>query len=102
VDPVEVLQDQERLLAAEYGVTEPPRACAGENLRCDDPEEIRHWAIVYTELVDFTHRVLAAPGWSPTIQRTVALHATFRELHLAYWTDRLRQILPELSESTKR
>lgn len=92
MDPVKVLRDKERLLAAEYGVSELPRPCTGENLRSNDPREAQHWAIVYAELTDFAHRVLAAPSWSPTVQRTVALHATFRELRLAYWTDRLRQI----------
>lgn len=90
---VEALRDQERLLAAEYGVVQLPKPCVGEELGCDDPEAVEHWAYVYSELADFAHRVLdSASGWSPTVQRTVSLYARFRDLRLAYWTDRLRDL----------
>jgi hypothetical protein len=92
MDP-QALRDQERRLAAEYGVAELPKACVGEDLQCDDPEDVEYWACVYSELVDFAHRVLeSASRWPPTVQDTVLLHVKFRELHLAYWTDRLREI----------
>lgn len=87
---VEALRDRERLLAAEYGVAELPKPCVGEDLRCDDPEDVEHWAYVYSELAEFArHVVESSSRWSPTVQRTVSLHARFRELRLAYWTDRL-------------
>ena len=87
------LRDQERLLAAEYGVSELPKPCLGEDLQCDDPDLVEHWACVYSELADFAYHVLEnASRWSPTVRSTVSLHARFRELRLAYWTDRLRQI----------
>lgn len=90
---VEALRDQERLLAAEYGGADLPKPCVGEDLQSTDPEEVKHWTYVYSELADFAHRVLeSALTWSPTVQRTVSLTARFRDLRLAYWTDRLRQI----------
>ena len=89
----EALRDQESLLAAEYAVVQLPKPCVGEDLQCDDPEEVEHWVYVYSELADFAHHVLeSALGWPPTVQRTVSLHAKFRELRLAYWTDRLRHV----------
>lgn len=90
---VEALRDQERALAAESGVADLPKACVGEDLQCDDPGAVQHWAYLYSELADFANRVLEnASEWPPTIQRTVFLYSKFRELRLAYWTDRLRQI----------
>lgn len=92
----DALREQERLLAAEYGTSELPKPCAGEDLRCDDAEDIEHWACVYSELADFAHRVLeGASTWSPNVQRTVSLNARFRDLRLAYWTDRLNRVRGE-------
>ena len=90
---VEGLRDRERVLAAEYGVAHLPNPGVGEDLQCDDPGAVEHWAQLYSELADFADRVLeSASGWPPTVQRTVSLYAKFRELRLAYWSDRLRQI----------
>lgn len=89
---VDALRNQERLLAAEYGEAELPKPCLGEDLECRNADDVEHWACVYSELTDFAHRLLeSASGWSPTVQRTVSLHAQFRELRLEYWNDRLRE-----------
>jgi hypothetical protein len=61
----------------------------GEDLQCDDREDIQRWVCVYSELADFANRLLeGASRWSPTVRHTVSPHAKFRELRLAYWTDR--------------
>lgn len=104
LDPAKALRDQERLLASEYGASRPPHALGGEDLECDDPRDARHWVAVYSELVTFAHGLIEehSPGWLadrscdplrlPESVRAMTLHARVLELHLAYWTDRLRRL----------
>lgn len=100
VDPAKVLRDQERLLAIEYGASHPPASLGGEDLDCRDPRDARHWVRVYTELVEFIHGLMEGqppepieePGRVPPGARAMALQASVLELHLAFWTDRLRRL----------
>ena len=105
MDPAEVLRDRERLLAIEYGASHPPHSLSGEDLECDDPRDARHWIRVYTELVEFAHGLAQdgsserdddAPevGYLHRDARAMTLQVRVLELHLAYWTDRLRRLGP--------
>lgn len=103
MDPAKVLRDQERLLAREYGASHAPHPLGGEDLECDDPRDARHWVRVYTELVEFVHGLIEEqssrriddpnlnPGRLPAAMRAMTLQARVLELHLAYWTERLRR-----------
>lgn len=104
MDPAEVLRDRERVLALEYGASHPPHALSGEDLECEDPRDARHWVRVYSELVDFVHSLAQneSPepvdgeaqdaGSLPPDVRAMTLQVRVLELHLAYWTERLRRL----------
>lgn len=104
LDPAKVLRNQELRLAREYGASQPPRPLlGGEDLECDDPRDARHWVRVYTELAQFMHALIEeqSPGLldDPTPEprslpagvRAMTLQARVLELHLSYWTERLRR-----------
>lgn len=104
MDPAEVLRDSERDLATRFGVSHPPHALSGEDLDCSDPRDARHWVGVYTELFDFVHGLLdlscpedldespPSPDQLPDNVRAMMLQVRVLQLHLAYWTDRLRRL----------
>lgn len=108
----EMLQQTERLLALQYGADGPPKRLDDEDLQCDDMADVEHWVRVYTELVDFTRSLLDAAsspgasgaggriqGRSPSELRALMLQARVQELHLTYWTERLKHLHQE-SDST--
>lgn len=104
LDAAKVLRDQERDLAMEYGASRPPHPLlGGEDLECDDPRDARHWIGVYTELVQFMRALIEEQSSGslddPTLEprrlpagvRAMTLQARVLELHLSYWTERLRR-----------
>lgn len=100
MDPAELLREQEGRLVAEYRASHPPRAFDGEDLQSEDLATAEHWVGVYTELVDFVHSLPSlspgdpdqSPVGTPRIPPAIDLQARVLELHLAYWTDRLRRL----------
>lgn len=104
MDPAEVLRDQERLLATEYGASHPPASLGGEDLYCEDVRDARHWVRVYTELVEFVQGLIEGqssaparsaglePTCTPAALRAMTLQRRVLELHLAYWTEQLRRL----------
>lgn len=103
MDPARVLREQQRLLAAETGVGEPP-PLEGEDLDSGDIADIEHWVDVYSALVTFTRSLLEsasaespdgvdpAPDQTPYDLRVLMLQAQVQELHLTYWVNRLNRL----------
>lgn len=103
MDPAKVLRDQERLLAMEYGANLPSRPLGGEDLECDDPSDAKHWVQVYAELAEFMRALVQEqsparlddptrePRPLPADVRAMMLQVRVLELHLSYWTERLRR-----------
>lgn len=103
MEPVHVLREQQRLLAAEYGVGEPP-PLDGEDLESADIADVEHWIDVYSELVELTRTLLASaatgppgagppkPGQVPEDLRFLMLQAQVQELHLTYWVNLLNRL----------
>lgn len=96
MEPARVLREQQRLLAAEYGVGEPPPV-EGEDLESDGMDDAEHWIDVYSELVEYTRNVLESasrrsPGAPPHDLRLLMLQAQVQELHLTYWVNRLNRL----------
>ena len=78
----------------EYGASRPPSSLGGEDLECDDPRDARHWIGVYTELLGFVHELMQhqSSERGESEMRAMTLQARVIELHLAFWTDRLRRL----------
>lgn len=98
-----MLREQQRLLAAEYGVTDPGLV-EGEDLECEDIADVEHWVDVYSRLVDLTRSLLElasaesrearspGPDRVPGDLRALMVRAQVQELHLTYWVNRLNHL----------
>ena len=104
-----VLREQQRLLAAEYGVGEP-RPVEGEDLESDGIAEVLHWVEVYSELAEYTRSRLESasaaatevPDRAPTDLRMLMLQAQIQELHLTYWVNRLNRLRGQSASDRRR
>lgn len=103
MESARVLREQERLLAAEYGLDEP-RTVEGEDLESVDIADVEHWIDVYSRLVELTRTLLEARSAEPSSAgsatserasddlRGLMLQAQLQELHLTYWVNRLNRL----------
>ncbi|HEX4212665.1 MAG TPA: hypothetical protein VIA06_04980 [Candidatus Dormibacteraeota bacterium] len=103
------LEEIDHLLDLEWAADKsrgrPGRLLPGEDLAAADLENARHWTDVYTELVDFTRRLLNAASASEEVpllrvmenarDQTLRQHELRRlELHLAFWSERCGRFAP--------